>query len=196
MFAKLASVITETQAGLGQIQEDDKELQKYGLEIGLSIVAYVLVIALIGLFSRSIFEAIIFAAVFLCIRSYAGGYHAPSGTICFFASIIITVAALALAHVCQGAYQAIFAFLCWVVGSVLILRLAPVDSPNKPLDELEVKVYGKRTRIVLAIVSAALVVFQILKLYTIASIVSIAIILVGASVVLGCAQQQKTKPIS
>ena len=101
MFDKQAKRIAEAQVELGQISEEEKALIQYGLEAGFGFIAYLVLSLAVGLLSGRLLEAIVFTAAFMCLRPYAGGYHAGSQIRCLVLSTLLTAAALILTVLLQ-----------------------------------------------------------------------------------------------
>lgn len=77
------------------------------------------------------------------LRSYAGGYHAQTDTRCYFYSILLMITVLLAMR-----YLIITNFICIIIlliSLTIVITLAPVEDPNKPLDNIEQVVYKKRT---------------------------------------------------
>lgn len=191
MFDKQAKRIAEAQVELGQISEEEKALIQYGLEAGFGFIAYLVLSLAVGLLSGRLLEAIVFTAAFMCLRPYAGGYHAGSQIRCLVLSTLLTAAALILTVLLQGMYQFGATAICWIIGSVLILACAPVGTSNKPLDSLEIRVYGRNARIILGVESVVLAILQIAGLYAFASILAIAVLSIGINVCVEYVRQHK-----
>ncbi|MGF7050755.1 accessory gene regulator B [Paenibacillus sp. DS2015] len=134
---------------LGSIKEDEKDLYAYGLQQGLIIILNILTTVAIGLFSGMFWQSILFMAAYLPLRSFAGGYHANTQLLCYLYSIILTSTVLMAIKLipwtnpmCLG--LALFA-------GVIIFILGPVEDSNKPLDQIEIATYRKRTRAILLV---------------------------------------------
>ncbi|MNO62488.1 putative regulator protein [compost metagenome] len=131
----------------GSIREDDKDLYAYGLQQGLFIILNVLTTVAIGLISGMFWQSILFMAAYLPLRSFAGGYHAKTQLLCYLYSIILTSAVLWAIKlipwtnfICLG--------LALLAGAVIFI-LGPVEDSNKPLDQIEIATYKRRTRAIL-----------------------------------------------
>ena len=62
------------------------------------------------------------------------------------------------------------------IGSVTIVLLTPVGTPNKPLDDMEKKVFRKRSLIILAIIWLFAVVMYFIKFNNVMIPVALAVI--------------------
>ena len=85
----------------------------------------------------------------LGIRISAGGHHADSPVKCYVLSTLLIAALLAILKWVSVSLLA--AWILILAASAVLLWLAPVETENNPLDKTEVRVYRRRTRIVLGI---------------------------------------------
>ncbi|MCM1061653.1 MAG: accessory gene regulator B family protein [Eubacterium sp.] len=94
-------------------------------------------------------EIAVFMAVYIPLRSFAGGYHAKTPLRCYIFSVIMLIIVsigLKYLYVTERVYYAALA-----VSALVVLVFAPVEDRNKPLDETEHKVYKRRTRLIAAV---------------------------------------------
>lgn len=131
--------------------EEDRAIYQFGLEMLFLNLVNLLSAAFIGLFMGQLLECFLFLALFIPLRCHAGGYHAENPLCCYFLSNAVIVFVLLLLRTPPVMMErgAGVAFLTLSAGMAAIL--APVENLNKPLDEVEKRVYGFRTRIVLII---------------------------------------------
>jgi len=89
------------------------------------------------------------------IRSYAGGYHAGTPLTCYLLSIPTIVAVLT--GIKFAPWDGLLLLSVIAFSGIVIMLFAPVEDANKPLDQLERKVYKKRSRIILLVLSVLIV---------------------------------------
>jgi accessory gene regulator B len=131
------------------VNESNQEVIRYGIWILIFNTLSVLTALIIGVVMNGMIEVITFVILYKPLRVYAGGYHAKSPGVCCVVSALLTIAAvLAMKFVILPVYIIVG---IWIVSAIVILILSPVEDKNKPLDELEIKVYKKRAIIVWAI---------------------------------------------
>jgi len=146
---KLSHKIGDDLVRSGVVKEEDAEVYIYGIN---QILAYVLNVSsslIIGLIFGVTLEIIIFMAAYIPLRSFAGGYHAKTPLRCYiFSVIMLIVVSIGLKYLCLAdwVYYAVLA-----VSVFVILALSPVEDKNKPLDEVEHKVYKRRTVLIAAV---------------------------------------------
>jgi len=185
MFAKSASKITTSLVNNGTIDNSEFEIYHFGFEMGFAIIANVLTTLAIGFIFRMPLESLLFLAVFIPLRSYVGGFHASNHLRCYWLSTLAVVAVLLAIRFVVSIYSVpmiiIVAGMCVVAMSILV----PVQDDNRPLDEVEIRVFGRRARTVLCIEFIALVTTTAAGLITISSILFCTILLSGFAVFAG-----------
>lgn len=127
------------------IQEEDKELYLFGIQQGFALAIDILTFFLIGLCLGMFWQALVYLASFMPIRVNAGGYHARTRGRCYVYSCIMNTIALLIIKISSGYIMAYMVLS--VAACVVVWFLAPVEDENKPLDEMEEKVYRHRAHI-------------------------------------------------
>lgn len=116
------------------ISELDKELYMYALEIIIITSLPLILTALIGIVLGMFLEGVIVILPFMCLRKYAGGYHARTAKTCFVLSWgTLTLLIYSLRYIQVGL---LFHFILFL-SIVILLILSPVDSKEKRLMETE-----------------------------------------------------------
>lgn len=144
---------------------DDEEIVRFGLEIMIERAIFILIILVLGLLARCFLESIVFSVCFTPLREYGGGYHAETRKKCFVLSILTLVAALSIIKLAERFKFLTFPILGIALISVIyILLKAPIDTPNKRFDKDEIKVYGRKARLLTVIMSDIAALLWFLKL--------------------------------
>ena len=147
MFNRISQKLSDQFEQQGIISSDEKELYRYGLRQGFTILLNILSVALIGWMLDALVECCIYLIAYTVLRIFAGGYHARTPIRCYLFFITMVTACLLVIK-----YLPLTDLICCVlfsIGIVCVFLLAPVEDKNKPLDEIERQVYRKRTYIVL-----------------------------------------------
>lgn len=162
MFEKASEAVTRKLQENNTINEEQYEICLYGLQQGFTIILNIVTTFIIGMIMKGLLYAVVFTILYIPLRSNAGGYHAKTAIRCYLYSILLMIAVLlAIKH------MAIPRFICIIIFAIsisVICILAPIEDSNKPLDEIEVKVYHKRTLIILAIESMLFIIGLALNL--------------------------------
>ena len=143
LLARLAVKIVNNLVHSGVIKEEDAEIYIYGINQILTSVLNVSSALIIGLIFGVFPEIAVFMAAYIPLRSFAGGYHAKTPLSCYVFSVIMLIVVsigLKYLHLADWVYYAVL-----VAATLVVLVLSPVEDRNKPLAEIEQKVYKKRT---------------------------------------------------
>ena len=122
---------------------DEKELYVFGINQCLNMILNILTALFIGILFGKVFQIWLFMLAYIPLRSYAGGWHSRTPLRCYIFSIVmLIVASIGFKYLSIAAwvYYAVLALVF-----VIVLVLSPVEDKNKPLDEIEHKVYKRRT---------------------------------------------------
>ena len=143
MALNLSDKIVDCMIQNGTISSDDKEIYLYGVNQGLFMLLSVVTFMIVGLITGTFVYILAFLFAVMMLRSFAGGYHASTPLRCYtLSSVVVCLVVFLYSHI-QFNY-CIMAGLLVAIG-IFIILLSPVDSTNKRLDELETKVYKRRS---------------------------------------------------
>ena len=171
--------ITNKLIEIGEIIEQDRQIYSYGIEVGLAMIFNIITTVVIGYAFGMLAESILFLIALIPLRSYTGGFHASAHLKCYLLSAAVLIGALLAVK-----YEAITIFKA-SIGGLIILFLSPVQDANKPLDELEKKVYGKKARIIACVEFAVASVLYLLGLRAFGDTIFCVLFIVGVSVIWG-----------
>jgi len=146
MTHRAACMLTEWILSYNNDLVLNKSIIIYGIEAILSsIIGVVLLIGISFIFNQR-FLWILFMLGFVPLRLYGGGYHAETHAICYFmtASVFLAAYTAALFLPFNWLLDAGLSVLSWII----IFRLAPVASKNKPLSDSQYTRNRRRSLIV------------------------------------------------
>lgn len=153
MKPRFSDRVADSLVEAGAVPTEDKALYEYGIRQGIFLVINIGTAVLIGLLLGMVWQCIIFLIAYNPVRTYAGGYHARTPLACYLISIPITTAVLLGIKLLPWS-----GYLCAIVlfcSTMIVVLLAPVADPNKPLNEREKSVYKNRARAYSAVLTGA-----------------------------------------
>lgn len=120
--------------------DTDEEIQRYGLfllrhnmvNIGISLV--------IGFIFGCVRECLVFTIVYIGLRRYMGGYHAPKASVCVVMSIAMLSIVSVLAHLFEPSVE--ISIVVILVYLALYMRL-PIETKNRALDVIERDIFRR-----------------------------------------------------
>ena len=149
LLAKLSHKIGDDLVRSNLNEAEDAEIYIYGINQILVSVLNVLSALIIGLILGTFFEVVVFMAAYIPLRIFAGGYHAKTPLRCYiFSVIMLIIVSLGMKYLYMAGWVY---YVILAAAALMILVLSPVEDKNKPLDDLEYKVYKRRAIIIAAI---------------------------------------------
>lgn len=139
MIESLSISITDFFYSNDIIEEDEKEILVYGLQLIISSLLGVSVLLMIGAALGRLTDTIIFLVTFIILRMYSGGYHANSYLKCNITLIAVYMGMIAAVTYTPHVYMGIMSVMMASCTIYTVLRYAPVDNENKRLDEKQKK---------------------------------------------------------
>lgn len=148
MFSEISENIVQTLEDNQTIKNEEREIYRYGIQQGLTIILNLITTLVIGLVCGMVWQSIVFTVAYIPLRSFAGGYHEKTPERCYVFSIVLMFAILLVMRFVT--FTRLICSIILFVSSTIIVLLSPVEDKNKPLDELENKVYRKRALLIWA----------------------------------------------
>lgn len=161
MINNLSVRLTDRLLAKGSITEDERELYIYGFFMLLSQLVYFLLACIVGLLFQCFFESVIFYIAFQFIRRYAGGYHAKTETRCEILSSLSIIGSIGIIELLDMYDFQIVLLSITLFSAGCIFVLCPLDTPEKPLSNKELKYFRKISWLILFIIAALIVVSYI-----------------------------------
>lgn len=135
MISKLAKSIAHFFVVQNITEESKEVIYAYGMELLISDVLNTIIVLLIALFSHTLPAVVVFIAVFMGLRQFVGGFHANSHLSCMFTLVMVMmVFSYGICNV-SGYITPIFSISFIMIALPIILCIAPVPHPNKPMSE-------------------------------------------------------------
>lgn len=165
MIPKILNAMIKSNA----ISEEQVEIYQFGLECLLIKSFYMLSGLVIALFLRNVTGYVIFYIVYSWIRTSAGGFHADTRLKCYLFSIMqIVIVLVGYAQINSLPQERFFVvmglmLLIGIIAEGVIWKLAPVEHPNRPLDEEEKVYYSKKVKRILLVMNLLVVLLGVLQ---------------------------------
>lgn len=191
---KLAHNIAAKLALELNYDNDKKEIIAYGIFALLQMIISILLVIIFGYKFNVLIEALIISFTTSILRKYSGGVHASSSAICMFVGTAICIgqallAVFVLKPYITLTYIVIIGLLTFSWTYNIIFKLAPVDSPAKPIKKAEKK---KRMKKISVLVLNFYVLLAILNVTLYLNTVNIEFLVYCLCIFLGVAWQAFT----
>lgn len=138
------------------ITGEAREVLEYGMIALVQILILIPAILIIGLFTGTMWSALIICFTASFLRKYTGGVHVSSINICTIIGVTFCMSASVLiqyllAQRVNLVWLAVILVSCYSLALVVITKKVPVDTPNKPINtEKKKKRLRKAAFIILA----------------------------------------------
>jgi accessory gene regulator B len=135
---KLAQIIANKISSELSFDEEKKEVITYGLIAIIQGIITIFLISVIGIIFGTLIEALLICLSVSLLRKYSGGAHASSIEICTALSVVYcTVFSILCKYILVSLLSTniliVILITVFFISFFAIYKLAPVDSPNKPI---------------------------------------------------------------
>lgn len=185
MINKLSQIVVKILIHSNVILENERELYEYGVFILLSNILFISVTVVLGSVFGLLSQSLVFFITFIVIRQYAGGYHASTELQCEIFTTLCILASIIIMNLINGNLSFAIILVLSAFSSVFIFVFAPIDTDEKTLDEVELKIFCKRTKLILIIIVAIIIVSLCLQLKSICIPCCMSLILEGILLLAG-----------
>ena len=158
MITALARIVTDFFLKYKAINNEDADIYQYGNEIIISSVIDLLIVFILGFIYKELLNAVLFFISFLLLRTFGGGYHANTYLKCKIIYIIDISVVLFLSKYAVFIYNLHTMILISMFSTTVILFLAPIENPNKPLSESETVKNARKSKVLSVILCLMIIV--------------------------------------
>ena len=183
MFHSISERIIVYAVKTEALDKDKTEEYIYGLELSLSVFASYFSVVIIGIIRGMMWQSILFLFLFVSVRRFAGGFHFKSQIVCYLFMCIVCIVALLVIK--YGENNIVIYSAAMAASTLLLLALSPVPAIEKPLDDKEKIVYGRITKILLAIIACVYTVLCLFNNVYAAKIISVTMFIITVFAILG-----------
>lgn len=117
--------------------EEKSAVISYGIFAFFQILASLCIVALAGFCCGVLFQALVVSFAISILRQYSGGIHATRPSVCLIIGTVVTIAIALIVHYLLVYIDSLYTLSMCVVLLILsyyiVIKFAPVDSPEKPI---------------------------------------------------------------
>jgi accessory gene regulator B len=140
MIELLSNNITDFFYSNNIIEENEKEIISYGLQLIISSIIGISLIFSFGIILNKVVETMIFIVTFIAIRMYSGGYHAKSYFKCNMTLVIIYLCMIVAVSYTSRNFILPISIILTIMSLCVFLRFAPLDNKNKRMSKHRLEV--------------------------------------------------------
>ncbi|GAA0084355.1 accessory gene regulator B family protein [Clostridium sp. CTA-7] len=136
---KLSRDITHNLKNKLNLDYEKSVVVEYGLYAFFHMMISIILVAVIGAIFNVMIEALIISFTISILRKSSGGAHASSALNCALIGVMVSVipAMIVTKYILNINYLVLIGLMVFISTSIIIYKLAPVDSPNKPIKKQE-----------------------------------------------------------
>lgn len=172
------------------VKEETSEIYAFGFELLIKQLFHLSFMILVGAVMKRIVEVIAFIFAYSVFRRNAGGYHFQSEKLCFLSSGILVLVITFPLNIVGWNIIIKYTPLMFILGILLVLKLAPCDNTSKPMNQIERLIFKKKTKKVL-VESSTVFIVSLLFQRVICYIIAISALLEGIGLLMGKLQKNE-----
>lgn len=146
-----AIYVTNRLVEKGVINENYKEIYRYGLESLFSAALELISIFILAFLFGNFFETLLFFLTFIPLRLYAGGYHARTHFKCYLLSIMMYIFFSAIIYFTPSNLITGFSLIFSLLSLIIVFLFSPVVHSNRHADKEHIKNCRKISLIIVAL---------------------------------------------
>lgn len=156
---KISKKLADYVIQKGTIEEEEREIYEYGFSIATEMLLCILVCFSTSMILHTFVEGILFFAIFIPLRSYAGGLHLNNYWSCFSLSCLTFFIIMMLGKYLE--FPIYIALIIFFLLEIVVYNLYPVENINRIVDADEDKQFKKRLKQFLIMDGTLAIVFAI-----------------------------------
>lgn len=144
MFINFSKKIVYSAVRKDIVKNEEVDEIIFGLNSFFTVVLNIITALIIGLVLHMVFEIVLFIFIYMMLRKYVGGSHSKTSLRCYLSSCVMYIAVPLIIK--YYPFSSLFTVCITVISAIIMFILAPVEAVNKPLDDIERKVFKLRAR--------------------------------------------------
>jgi accessory gene regulator B len=149
LIEKASNALASGIASTLNVDKEREEIIAYGAFAFMQTLWSIMLVMLFGIVFNVFLESLVISLAISALRKYSGGAHSSSPNRCaLIGAIISTILALIVIQTVNlmTFYQVmLMGLICFAISYLIINKLAPVDSPSKPITKVEKRKRLKKT---------------------------------------------------
>lgn len=139
MFGDIAENLYFYLLNKNLLDEDDKEIYIYALEVILLNGSLLFFFFIVSLILDQIMFFLCYIGFFLPLRLFSGGYHAKRSETCFGISVASYLGALYLLSNNRDLYEHKYVMIATLIVMIIMFISSPIENRNHPINKFQKK---------------------------------------------------------
>lgn len=192
MFSRIAEWYARKQVTLGEIQNEDIDVYKYGYILMFEMAINICISTILAILLQNVKCLFMFSCIFIPLRMYCGGWHASKSWACSVISNTIIVFVMIIDKYQIIRMSLLILMIVEMICFVIMFWFAPLENENKPLNIIEKKKYKVKCKKIYIMQSALLIFLMCIGYLDLAQIEVMAHILNAISMIAAQLVKNKT----
>lgn len=180
---ELAHTLTNYLIRKNVIATERSSIYKYGFQVGLEVCLNTVISIVIAVLCHMEWETLVFFAVFILLRSYAGGLHLSTYSSCLICSCLSLLGLLLVVKYLN--IDNLFALGIVFISLIVIKLMAPVEDINRPISPSELSNFRKMLNRSIIKIIVLSIIFYLMELDRMLLMISVTTVFMVGILVLG-----------
>lgn len=141
---QISEKLTQYIIKSGAVSPESYAVYQYGFQVGLEMLCSLTICCITAILLDMILEFVIFTAIFMLLRTYAGGIHLERFSSCLICSVGVQTLVLFLYSSINLPFSISWTLI--VLCSIVIVKMSPVECENRELNCNEKKSFKMITK--------------------------------------------------
>lgn len=151
MVEKLVDKFISKQLEENMISKEDVNIYRYGYILVCEVLINIIIAAIIAFISGKWMLITLFLVIYIPLRSFCGGWHADKLWKCtIYSNLIIVLMIICEEYITKNVTGTVL-FIFFIICSLFIFFVAPVDTKSKLISVEERKIYKKKINVIVLI---------------------------------------------
>lgn len=167
---KIEDICEKISSNIAQelnLDDDKKTVINYGIFTFIQMIICIVLVIIFGLIFNVVVEAVIISFTISTLRKSSGGVHASSPGRCAIIGTITSVGMGIISRYINASFSLVILAggIVFIWSYYTVYKLAPVDSPAKPIRSIEKRIRLKKNSMMILSVYLIIVIIEILYFY-------------------------------
>lgn len=188
----ISNRISQTLFEANSISQKEIPIYNYCLSYFFENLIYCIYILFLAFITGQLWNGLLIILIFLPLKIFAGGYHAKTQKQCYFFSYGMVLCILFIVPYFHNTFTIAWVIL-YTICSILIVYLAPIDTPNKQIKRQKKNALKKCTFFYMLFLTALGLFLLWTKCYQNCIVLVICICIINGNQLIGLFANQKNK---
>lgn len=190
---RISVLLTNLISRSKTINEKEKLIYEYCIRIILKRCLFVILLLLFGILTNRACVSLLFLLTFIPLRSFCGGMHASTPTICTILSYGIGLAIIFFSPLLGELIPYTVILYFFILFCIPIILFAPVDTKNKRFNLTQIRSLRIKCLFLTLLIGVVFIFLSLVHAQTYCMTLSLCVIICSVSIVIGSLQNRRNR---